>query len=255
MVAAAAIEAGVSRLFRIGGAHAIAALAYGTGRVPRVDKIVGPGNRYVAAAKAHGGARLPDRLRGRPDGTRLGHRQSPARVGRAATSLAQAEHDPDARAFLVTTSRRQAEAVRDALVRLAPSSGVAATALAINGAALVARSRGEVLETRESHRARAPGDDDEWRGGARRPLAGTVFVGALARARGGRLRHRVEPRAADGGRRAVSRRAHRGRLRACRGRAAPDAARGSRGIAAAAITMAGVEGLTAHAASIEARLR
>src|SRR5215217_1845071 len=51
-VMAAALEAGVSRLFRIGGAHAVAALAYGTGSVPRVDKIVGPGNRYVAAAKA-----------------------------------------------------------------------------------------------------------------------------------------------------------------------------------------------------------
>ena len=48
----AALEAGVSRLFRVGGAHAIAALAYGTATIPRVDKIVGPGNRYVAAAKA-----------------------------------------------------------------------------------------------------------------------------------------------------------------------------------------------------------
>ena len=51
-VMAAALEAGVTRLFRIGGAHAIAALAYGTDTIPRVDKIVGPGNRYVAAAKA-----------------------------------------------------------------------------------------------------------------------------------------------------------------------------------------------------------
>ncbi len=48
----AALEAGVTRLFRLGGAHAIAALAYGTERLPRVDKIVGPGNAYVAAAKA-----------------------------------------------------------------------------------------------------------------------------------------------------------------------------------------------------------
>ena len=51
-VMAAALEAGVTRLFRVGGAHAIAALAYGTATIPRVDKIVGPGNRYVAAAKA-----------------------------------------------------------------------------------------------------------------------------------------------------------------------------------------------------------
>ena len=52
VVMAAALEAGVSRLFRVGGAHAIAALAYGTDTLPQVDKIVGPGNRYVAAAKA-----------------------------------------------------------------------------------------------------------------------------------------------------------------------------------------------------------
>src|SRR5262245_51072426 len=51
-VFAAAIEAGADRLFRMGGAHAVAALAYGTRKVPRVDKIVGPGNRWVAAAKA-----------------------------------------------------------------------------------------------------------------------------------------------------------------------------------------------------------
>src|SRR5207248_5614117 len=51
-VMAAALEAGVSRLFRVGGAHGIAALAYGTNTIPRVDKIVGPGNRYVATAKA-----------------------------------------------------------------------------------------------------------------------------------------------------------------------------------------------------------
>ena len=51
-VLAAALEAGVDRFFRIGGAHAVAALAYGTRLVPRVDKIVGPGNRWVSAAKA-----------------------------------------------------------------------------------------------------------------------------------------------------------------------------------------------------------
>src|SRR5919201_5659589 len=52
VVMAAALEAGVSRLFRLGGAQAVAALAYGTASVPRVDKIVGPGNRFVASAKA-----------------------------------------------------------------------------------------------------------------------------------------------------------------------------------------------------------
>jgi len=55
VVMAAALEAGVTRLFRVGGAHAIAALAYGTKTIPRVDKIVGPGNKYVAAAKLRAG--------------------------------------------------------------------------------------------------------------------------------------------------------------------------------------------------------
>ena len=74
-VMAAALEAGVTKMFRIGGAHAIAALAYGTARVPRVDKIVGPGNRFVAAAKAHRRRRLRDRLLRRSDRNR---RSSPA---------------------------------------------------------------------------------------------------------------------------------------------------------------------------------
>ena len=80
-VMAAALEAGVTRLFRVGGAHAIAALAYGTGTVPRVDKIVGPGNRYVAAAKALRVARLRDRLLRRADRDRHRRRRRAGRSG------------------------------------------------------------------------------------------------------------------------------------------------------------------------------
>ena len=76
VVMAAAIEAGVSRLFRIGGAHAVAALAYGTATVPRVDKIVGPGNRYVAAAKALVAVGLRHRLLRGSERDR--HRRPPA---------------------------------------------------------------------------------------------------------------------------------------------------------------------------------
>ncbi len=68
IVMAAARVAGVTRMFRMGGAHAIAALAYGTATVPRVDKIVGPGNQYVSAAKALVRARLRHRLLRRADG-------------------------------------------------------------------------------------------------------------------------------------------------------------------------------------------
>src|SRR5437868_6708260 len=101
VVMAAALEAGVTKLFRIGGAHAIAALAYGTASVPRVDKIVGPGNRWVAAAKARVASDCaidfyagPTEIvvvaaDGGPDWT-------------AADLVAQAEHDPDARAILIT---------------------------------------------------------------------------------------------------------------------------------------------------------
>ena len=80
-VMAAALEAGVTRLFRVGGAHAIAALAYGTATIPRVDKIVGPGNRYVAAAKALRGRRLRDRFLRRPDRDRHRRRQRARRRG------------------------------------------------------------------------------------------------------------------------------------------------------------------------------
>src|SRR3954462_15132429 len=113
VVMAAAFEAGVSRLFQVGGAHAIAAMAYGTASVPRVDKIVGPGNAYVAAAKA---------LVARDCG--IDFFAGPSEIvivsdtGRAdwiaADLVAQAEHDPDARAVLITSSKRLANAVRSA---------------------------------------------------------------------------------------------------------------------------------------------
>ena len=80
-VMAAALEAGVTRLFRVGGAHAIAALAYGTATIPRVDKIVGPGNRYVAAAKALRLGRLRDRLLRRADRDRDRRRHRAGRSG------------------------------------------------------------------------------------------------------------------------------------------------------------------------------
>ena len=252
VLAAAAIEAGVTRLFRMGGAHAIAALAYGTGRVPRVDKIVGPGNRYVAAAKAQVARDCPIDFEAGP--TELVWATNAARPGWVAGDLAaQAEHDPDARAILVTTSRRHAEAVRDALVRLAPFSEAAAAAIALNGAALVARSRGEVLELVNRIAPEHLATDDDWLV-AQRPLAGTIFVGAWAPPAAGDYAtgsNHVLPTA--------------GAARFRGGLSAADFVRvvavqrltraGLRGIAGAAVAMARVEGLTAHAASITARMR
>src|SRR5882757_7047607 len=103
-VLAAALEAGITRLFRVGGAHAIAALAVGTATIPRVDKIVGPGNRYVATAKAYVA-----------DDCAIDFYAGPTEIvilagsGRAAwiaaDLVAQAEHDPDARPIFITWSR------------------------------------------------------------------------------------------------------------------------------------------------------
>ena len=114
-VMAAALEAGVTRLFRIGGAHAVAALAFGTETIPRVDKIVGPGNRYVAAAKALRRRRLRDRLLRGPDRDRHRGRLAGAPEWIAADLIAQAEHDPDARSIFITWSRTLAARVARAV--------------------------------------------------------------------------------------------------------------------------------------------
>jgi histidinol dehydrogenase len=108
VVMAAALEAGVTRLFHVGGAHAIAALAYGTETIPRVDKIVGPGNRYVAAAKALVSADCAIDFYAGPTEIVV-----VACTGRpewyAADLVAQAEHDPDARSVFITWHRDYAE--------------------------------------------------------------------------------------------------------------------------------------------------
>jgi histidinol dehydrogenase len=252
VIAAAALEAGVTRLFRLGGAHAIAALAYGTARVPRVDKIVGPGNRYVAAAKALVAPDCPIDFEAGP--TELVWATSGANPEWVARDLlAQAEHDPDARAFLVTTSRREAEAVRDELLRLMPAGGAAATALAQNGAALVTPSRRGMLDLVNRIAPEHLATDDAWLI-AQRPAAGTIFAGAWAPPAAGDYAtgsNHVLPTA--------------GAARFRGGLNAADFVRvvavqrvtrtGLRGIAGPAVAMARVEGLTAHAASIEARVR
>jgi histidinol dehydrogenase len=112
---AAAELLGVSRLARVGGAQAIAAFAYGTETIPRVDKIFGPGNRYVTAAKRLISADCAiDRLAGPTELLILSARGNPRYI--AADLLAQAEHDPDAVALLVTPSRKLAVAVRAELL-------------------------------------------------------------------------------------------------------------------------------------------
>jgi histidinol dehydrogenase len=111
LVLAAARVAGVGRVFRIGGAQAIAALAFGTARIPKVDVITGPGNAWVAEAKRqlYGTVGI-DMVAGPSEVVILsdGH-NNPAWL--AADLLAQAEHDPVAQSILITTSAEEAEAV------------------------------------------------------------------------------------------------------------------------------------------------
>ena len=138
-VFAAAIEAGVDRLFRVGGAHAIAAMAYGTRTVPRVDKIVGPGNRWVSAAKSLISADCGIDFYAGPTEILIVTSSGPA-PWIAADLLAQAEHDPDARAVMITTSRALAERVSMEVERQMPESGPARQSIARHGGIIVCRN-------------------------------------------------------------------------------------------------------------------
>jgi histidinol dehydrogenase len=139
---AAAKFLGVREIARIGGAQAIAAFAYGTRSVPRVDKIFGPGNRYVTAAKRQVSADCAvDLLAGPTEVLIVASRGNPRYI--AADLVAQAEHDPDAVALLVTSSRKFALAVRDQVsvqLSMLPPENPARRSLSENGAILIASS-------------------------------------------------------------------------------------------------------------------
>lgn len=131
---------GVEEIWGIGGAHAVAALAYGTDTIGRVDKIAGPGNAWVTAAKHLVSADVAiDGLAGPSEVVIVTSGDvDPERV--AADLLAQAEHDPQATAVLVADTKRTAERVRKALTRRLPSlstQAVARRSLAEHGVALV----------------------------------------------------------------------------------------------------------------------
>ena len=250
VVYAAALEAGVSRLFRAGGAQAVAAMAYGTASIPRVDKIVGPGNAWVAAAKRivsdDCGVDLdagPSEIvvwsaTGRPDWI-------------AADLIAQAEHDADARAIFVTTRAALATRVRAEIARQAPRVGPARRALSRNGAVVLARSRREAISVVDrllpEHLVVDRPED------AAACRAGTVFVGPWSAQAAGDYctgSNHVLPTAGTA------------RLRG--GLSAADFVRvfsvqtvtrdGIGAIGPAAAALADAEGLTAHAASIRLRL-
>ncbi len=133
---------GVKHLARIGGAHAIAALAYGTKRIERVEKIFGPGNRYVTAAKQIVSSECAIDLPAGPTEAVVLARSGNARWI-AADLLAQAEHAPDAGSYLVTPSLQLARRVQKAIeeqLRLLPATNFARASVQKTGAILVART-------------------------------------------------------------------------------------------------------------------
>jgi histidinol dehydrogenase len=175
VVMAAAIEAGVSRLFRLGGAHAVAALAYGTASVPRVDKIVGPGNRYVASAKALVASDCGIDFYAGPTEIVIVAAKGPA-DWIAADLIAQAEHDPDARAVLITPSRTLAEKVARAVAVRMPEEGPARASIRTHGGVIVTSTLQEAIDlANESAAEHLVVDDD--RVAARIRSAGSLFVG------------------------------------------------------------------------------
>ena len=144
-VFAAALEAGVDRLFQVGGAHAVAAMAYGTRTVPRVDKIVGPGNRWVSAAKSLVSADCGiDFYAGPTEILIVTATGSAAAI--AADLIAQAEHDPDARAVLITWQARLADQVAREVAAQMPSSGPALQSLERHGGIIVCRTMTEAID-------------------------------------------------------------------------------------------------------------
>jgi histidinol dehydrogenase len=175
VVMAAALEAGVSRLFRLGGAHAVAALAYGTATVPRVDKIVGPGNRFVASAKALVASDCGIDFYAGPTEIVIVAAKGPA-DWIAADLIAQAEHDPDARAVLITPSRMLAERVARAVSVRMPEDGPARASIKAHGGIIVTGSLQEAIDLANEGAAEHLVVDDD-RAAARVRSAGSLFVG------------------------------------------------------------------------------
>jgi histidinol dehydrogenase len=143
-VLAAAAMLGVREFYRVGGAQAIAALAYGTDTVPRVDKIVGPGNAYVTVAKKLVSFDCAiDFLAGPTEAVVLSDSGTPAFI--AADLVAQGEHDSDALGVFITTSRLLADAVAGEVKKLTVRSPVAHESLQA-GAILLAATREQARE-------------------------------------------------------------------------------------------------------------
>jgi len=245
---------GVKRIFRLGGAQAIAAFAYGTRNVPRADKIVGPGNRYVAAAKKLvAGECGIDFIAGPSELVVVGSRGNARWI--AADLVAQAEHDPDAVAILVTASRRLAQRVQQAAEDIVTELGlpIARQSLRGQGGIILARDRDEAIELANQL---APEHltllEDAGKGLDRIQSAGSIFVGGYSPVAAGDYASGTNHILPTGG---VAR--LRGGLSAADFVKVIATQRLSRGglarLRSAITTLADTEGLRAHAYSVDAR--
>lgn len=185
VVLAAARLAGVDRVFRVGGVQAIGALAYGTETIPQVDKIVGPGNRFVTEAKRQVAGEVGiDMLAGPTEILIIADETADVRWV-AADLIAQAEHDEDACAWCVTTSVALADALDGELARQvarAPRRAIVEPALRDHGVVVVVPNLDAAVEVANR---RAPEHleilvRDPWPVARRIRHAGAIFVGGAS---------------------------------------------------------------------------
>jgi len=185
LVLLAAQEAGVQRVFKVGGAQAVAAMAYGTASVPAVDKIVGPGNIYVTVAKklVYGTVGI-DMLAGPSEVCILADDTANPRFV-AIDMLTQAEHDVHTAAFLITPSSKIAQAVQaeiEAAMATLPRREILLQTLAQNGGVIITRDMDEAVELANAcapeHLALMVAEP--WRYLSRIRCAGAVLMGAYS---------------------------------------------------------------------------
>jgi histidinol dehydrogenase len=135
----------VSEFYRVGGAQAVAALAYGTESIPRVTKIVGPGNRYVTAAKKHVAFDCAiEFLAGPTEAVVISENGDPSYI--ASDLVAQAEHDPDALCVFITPARSLAKKVQTEVQTRTRTSPIARQSLSRRGGILLVASLDEAME-------------------------------------------------------------------------------------------------------------
>jgi histidinol dehydrogenase len=178
----AARVAGVHRIFKMGGAHAIAALAYGTESVPRVDKIVGPGNIYVATAKRLVFGEVSIDSEAGPTEVLIVADKTATPAWVASDLISQAEHDEMATAILVTDSKALVNRVQDQIAKQLKAldrAKIARAAFANGGAIVVAKDMDECMELSNryapEHLVIATDDADALSKNVRN--AGAVFLG------------------------------------------------------------------------------